>query len=147
MGVSLRIYLPAYHVPSLTRPLLLSPPIPPSLHSNVTETNVTCPPAVSPCVIRQTKSSAFCKQCPTFCSTCIPRTQPASPLSYLARAYRFPTSDVCRSLDPSASFPCNHHWLTACELCKATSHREFMARDCGHCRKSIVAVRVSSKVK
>ncbi|GJP60600.1 hypothetical protein CLOP_g17831 [Closterium sp. NIES-67] len=44
---------------------------------DITNTTITCPRDKSSCVVPQTQSSAFCKACPTFCSTCI--TEPPSP--------------------------------------------------------------------
>ena len=41
---------------------------------NLTSTSLTCPPASSSCVVTQTNSTAFCQQCPKFCTTCTPRT-------------------------------------------------------------------------
>ncbi|CAI5513440.1 unnamed protein product [Closterium sp. Naga37s-1] len=37
---------------------------------NVTNTSLVCPPDASPCVVPQPSGTAFCQQCPTFCSTC-----------------------------------------------------------------------------
>ncbi|CAI5503680.1 unnamed protein product [Closterium sp. Naga37s-1] len=43
-------------------------------------TSLTCPPDNTPCVAQQQLESAFCRQCPSFCTTCIkPGTRPPTP--------------------------------------------------------------------
>ncbi|CAI5999242.1 unnamed protein product, partial [Closterium sp. NIES-65] len=37
---------------------------------NLSLTAITCPPNKSPCVVQQFSQSSFCRQCPSFCSTC-----------------------------------------------------------------------------
>ncbi|GJP29899.1 hypothetical protein CLOM_g20218 [Closterium sp. NIES-68] len=44
---------------------------------NVTGTAVTCPPDFSSCVVKQKGSSAFCKICAAFCTSCI-KPKPSS---------------------------------------------------------------------
>ncbi|CAI5477862.1 unnamed protein product, partial [Closterium sp. Yama58-4] len=45
---------------------------------NVSGTGLTCPPDNTPCVAQQQAQSAFCRQCPSFCTTCV-KTAPPTP--------------------------------------------------------------------
>ncbi|GJP33005.1 hypothetical protein CLOM_g17582 [Closterium sp. NIES-68] len=51
---------------------------------NISGTGLTCPPDHSNCVVPQHNSTAFCRQCPDFCNTCVmasPSTPPSAPPS------------------------------------------------------------------
>ncbi|CAI5508378.1 unnamed protein product [Closterium sp. Naga37s-1] len=52
------------------------------LSRNLNGSGLTCPSDNAPCVAQQRLQSAFCRQCPSFCTTCIkpaPRSTTASP--------------------------------------------------------------------
>ncbi|CAI7826142.1 unnamed protein product, partial [Closterium sp. NIES-53] len=49
---------------------------------DINSTAITCPPDYGSCVVPQTNSSAFCTQCPSFCTTCdkpppVPKPSPS----------------------------------------------------------------------
>ncbi|GJP49274.1 hypothetical protein CLOM_g8507 [Closterium sp. NIES-68] len=70
---------------------------------DLNESEVTCPPDYTPCVAKQRLQSAFCRKCPSFCTTCAkaappPPTAPSAPAESPS-----PSSSSASSLSPGAS--------------------------------------------